>query len=212
MNEIDEYVSAVMTSIHAAPQDRQRIEGDLRSHMREAVDSGEPIPDILRRMGAPTEVAAGFMSEMALKYAGFVPRAAAFAIDMLIIIPLMAVMAILGATFGNMAPDHPEGLELATGGLLIGLAVLFTVSAIGLMAMYFPILEGRFGRTPGKRLLHLRVLKENGLPIGYKEALLRRLSFYFDFWLPDALFIPFTQKKQRALDIVARTIVIRNTD
>jgi uncharacterized RDD family membrane protein YckC len=152
------------------------------------------------------------MSEMALQYAGFLPRAAAFVIDMVIVLSIMAAMIGLGAMISNIVPPDPEGVETVIGGVLIGIAGVFAISAVGLMLLFFPILEGRFGQTPGKRLLNLRVLKENGLPIGYKEALLRRLSFYFDFFLPDALFIPFTQKKQRALDIVARTIVVQNTD
>ncbi len=45
--------------------------------------------------------------------------------------------------------------------------------------------------------------------IGCKEAFLRRLPFYFEIWPVDALFIPFTEKRQRAFDIVARTIVVR---
>lgn len=47
------------------------------------------------------------------------------------------------------------------------------------------------------------------MPIGYREAFLRRLSFYFDFIVLDALFIPFTAKRQRAFDIIARTVVIQ---
>ena len=77
--------------------------------------------------------------------------------------------------------------------------------------LYFPILEGRFGQTLGKRLLGIRVLHESGLPIGFKEAILRRLPFYFDFWPIDGLFVLFTAKKQRAFDIVARTVVVRET-
>jgi uncharacterized RDD family membrane protein YckC len=55
----------------------------------------------------------------------------------------------------------------------------------------------------------LWVLKENCLPIGYTEAFLRRLSYYFEIMAVDALFIPFTPKRQRAFDIVARMVVIR---
>ena len=53
------------------------------------------------------------------------------------------------------------------------------------------------------------MLGEDQLPVGYKESVLRRLSFYFNILPVDALFIFFTAKKQRAFDIVARTIVVR---
>ena len=70
--------------------------------------------------------------------------------------------------------------------------------------------KGRYGQTAGKRWLGLHVVKENGAPIGFKEAFLRRLSFYFDFLVVDAIFIFFTAKRQRAFDMIARTVVIQD--
>ena len=55
----------------------------------------------------------------------------------------------------------------------------------------------------------IRVLRETGAPIGLGQAFVRRLSMYFDMLWIDALFIPFTDKRQRALDIVAKTVVAR---
>jgi uncharacterized RDD family membrane protein YckC len=96
------------------------------------------------------------------------------------------------------------------GGITLALIIASALAAVGFILLYFPLLEARFGQTLGKRLFRLRVLREDGLPIGYKEAILRRLSFYFEFIFIDALFIPFTTKRQRALDIVARTVVVRD--
>ena len=151
------------------------------------------------------------MSQMPMQYAGFWRRMAAFAIDMMVILPPAAVLAILAIIFANLVPSqNPQGWEYVQGGLFLGLTILCASLIVGGILLYFPILEGRFGQTVGKRVLDLRVLKENGLPIGYKEAFLRRISFYFEGGLViDALFIPFTQKHQRAFDIVARSIVIR---
>jgi hypothetical protein len=104
------------------------------------------------------------------------------------------------------------GLDWAVGALLVALAVSAGLATIGTILLYFPIQEGRFGQTLGKRLLRLWVLKEDGLPIGYKEAFLRRLSYYFDILPVDALFIPFTAKRQRAFDVVAHTVVVRESD
>jgi uncharacterized RDD family membrane protein YckC len=100
-------------------------------------------------------------------------------------------------------------LGYIVGALVILVVFGSTLGAVGVILAYFPVLEGRFGRTPGKVLLKLRVLGENGLPIGYKEAFLRRLSVYFEILPVDALFIFFTKKRQRGFDIIARTIVIR---
>ena len=38
------------------------------------------------------------------------------------------------------------------------------------------------------------------------------MSFYFEFLVLDALFVPFTDKKQRALDIVSKTVVVKERD
>ena len=72
----------------------------------------------------------------------------------------------------------------------------------GVFLLYFPIAEARFGRTLGKAAFHLRTVRENGLPVGYKEAFLRRLSLYFNIFWVDALFALFTAKRQRAFDII----------
>ena len=90
--------------------------------------------------------------------------------------------------------------------LLVAPFVLFTIAA---WIFYFPVLEHRAGKTLGKHLLGLRVQTEDRTRIGLGRAFLRRLSFFFEFLLLDSFFIPFTAKKQRAFDIVARTIVLR---
>jgi uncharacterized RDD family membrane protein YckC len=57
--------------------------------------------------------------------------------------------------------------------------------------------------------MKIRVLEESGRPVQLRQAIIRRLSFYFDLLTLDALFIPFTPKKQRGLDIIAKTIVVK---
>jgi uncharacterized RDD family membrane protein YckC len=108
----------------------------------------------------------------------------------------------------NRVPQRPQSWEYVMGAMLIALCTGCMLATFGIIVLYFPILEGRFGQTPGKKLFGLRVLREDGLPINYKEAFLRRISYYFEVLPVDALFIPFTAKRQRAFDIVARTVVV----
>jgi uncharacterized RDD family membrane protein YckC len=209
MNEVERYTHQVLRNITAPPEESQRIEADLRAHLEEALATGEPAKDIIARMGSPTEIAAEFMAQVPLRYAGFWWRLAAYGIDLAVLILIGGVLAILAIVLVSLVPRSPVGLDWVVGGALLALLVSAVLGIIGVIVLYFPILEARFGQTAGKHLLGLRVLKENGLPIGYKEAFLRRLSFYFRMLLVDALFIPFTAKRQRALDLVARTVVIR---
>lgn len=210
MNEVDRYVREVLACIHLPAGDERRIEADLRAHFEEALAAGDSVEAAIARMGPPREVAAEFMAQARLRYAGFWRRLVAFLVDLAMIIPIIAVLSVLGIVLSNLVPREPQGTGYVIGSILIAFLVATGAVAVGTMLLYFPILEGRFGQTVGKRLLGLRVLKEDGLPIGYKEAFLRRLSFYFDFLVVDAVFIPFTDKKQRAFDIIARTVVVRD--
>ncbi len=209
MSDIDKYVQSVMRNIHASATQRERIESDLRSHLQEATSEGEPAQNVIARMGDPTQVAAEFMAEMPMRYAVFGWRVAAFGIDMLVIMAAAGVLALVAVGALNLLPRNPVGLDWVAGALLIAFGFSAGTACLGIFLLYFPILEGRFGQTVGKRLLGIWVLQETGLPIGYKQALLRRLSYYFEILPVDALFIPFTAKHQRAFDIVAHTVVIR---
>jgi uncharacterized RDD family membrane protein YckC len=209
---IEGYVHETLHHIQAGPARKERIAADLRAHLQAALESGEMLPAVIERMGSPAELAVAFMSEFPFHYAGFWSRAAAAILDMLVIFIGGGMLAGLGVGIANMVPDRPAEPILwqdLYAGALILLAAGAAFGVLGLILGYFPLLEGRFGTTFGKRLLGLRVLKENGLPIGYKEAFLRRLSFYFEFWPVDALFVFFTEKRQRAMDIVASTIVVQ---
>ncbi len=210
MNDIEQYVRDVLHNIHAPASERERIETDLRSHLQEALEAGQAPRAVIDHMGTPVEVAAEFMQQVRLNYAGFWIRLLAFATDLLILIPFAFVLALLAQLFINLVVRQDlSTLDWILGAAWIALAASCILAVIGLFTLYFPIFEGRFGQTIGKRLLGLAVLKESGMPIGYKEAFLRRIPFYFDFMPLDALFIPFTAKKQRAFDIVARTVVVR---
>jgi uncharacterized RDD family membrane protein YckC len=212
MNEVDNYLAAVLKNIHASTGDRQRIEIDLRAHFEAAEGAGETVESVITRMGSPMEVAAEFMSQLELAYASFWRRLVAFAVDLGVIMLTSGVFSVLFVWASNRIPRHPLGWEYLMGAILISFCGGCILAMSGIILLYFPILEGRFGQTLGKKLLGLRVLREDGLPINYKEAFLRRISYYFEVLPVDALFIPFTSRRQRAFDIVARTVVIRQFD
>jgi uncharacterized RDD family membrane protein YckC len=105
----------------------------------------------------------------------------------------------------NLADSGPMfmlwffGLFLAA--LVSGLLVLTAYS-------YF---EGRFGKTPGKWLLGIRVLGTDLQPCGFGRALLRNLLTFVDGFfnfLVGVLLVALTENWQRLGDLVARTIVV----
>ena len=210
-NVADQYVEKVMRLIHAPAPDRTRIQADLRAHLQEGMAQGEDMLTMVERMGDPREVAAEFMSQLPLVYASFWRRLAAFAIDMLLILLFGGLGGILFVLLTNSVPQHPTTTwEQIWGGAVILLAVIGANACIAMIIAYFPVLEARFGKTLGKRLLHLRVCTEEGLPIGAMQAFVRRLSFYFEILPIDALFIFFKPKRQRGFDILARTVVVED--
>jgi uncharacterized RDD family membrane protein YckC len=81
---------------------------------------------------------------------------------------------------------------------------------------YFNFFEWLWnGQTPGKRLLHLRVIKVDGSPVSGVDVLLRNLSRPIDTLGPmgllGLLMIFISRKAQRLGDLMARTLVIHET-
>jgi uncharacterized RDD family membrane protein YckC len=209
-NIADQYVQKVMSLIYAPEKERTRIQADLQSHLQEGMAGGEDMTALVERMGDPREVAAEFMSTLPLIYAGFWRRLAAFLVDMIVIFLFAGIAAALTIFLANAVPQHPEGLaENLIGGAIILLVLIGSNACIAMILVYFPLLEGRFGQTLGKRLLGLRVRSEDGLPASYGQAILRRLSFYFEILPLEALFLPLHPKHQRWFDLLAKTVVVR---
>lgn len=89
--------------------------------------------------------------------------------------------------------------------------------AIAVLVMFF-IYTGYFllfetfwqGQTPGKRFAKIRVVRDDGRPVGIQQATLRSLLRAFDDSLfIGALMIMFTRREKRLGDLAAGTIVIQ---
>ncbi len=112
-----------------------------------------------------------------------------------------------GSGFGELFAEMPKWT------IAILIIVLFLI-----FAGYFIVFEWLWnGQTPGKRLLKLRVIREDGRPITLWEAIARNLLRIFDavpgFILPvysiGLITIFMSGRDQRVGDVFAGTVVVR---
>ena len=223
MSNIDGYISELKKNIFTSDDRKAQFEADLRSHIEEKIDAGQSEFNALRKMGNPEEVAHEFMAETGIKYANIFERFLAFMVDLsvcTIVAGLFFLLlyifpkSIITTIYPDLPADLPQNLEglIQSGIEVVFLVVLFGLFFVGfsaLVLLYFPLMETLYGWTLGKKLLKLRVIKEDLRRVNFGAAILRRLSLYFELLFLDAIFIPFTEKRQRAFDIIAKTIVIR---
>jgi uncharacterized RDD family membrane protein YckC len=148
-----------------------------------------PLLDTARAVETPEGVT------IDLRVAGPVPRSLCFAIDFGIRAVAYLGLAIGRATLGRF-----------------GMGVLL-IAFFGL-EWFYPVLFEVYaeGATPGKRMLGLRVVHDDGVPVGWSGAMIRNLLRAVDF-------LPFfygsglvsmlaTRDFKRLGDLAARTVVV----
>ncbi len=135
--------------------------------------------------------------ELTLRIAGPVPRALAWAIDFI----FRAIVYVLLFTLLSIGGKVGDGLFL----------LIFFV-----MEWFYPVLFEvyREGVTPGKARMGLKVLYDNGTPIGWTGSMLRNLlrgvdslPFLYGFGFISLLC---TRNFQRLGDLAAGTVVVYN--
>jgi len=132
-----------------------------------------------------------------LPAAGPVPRALAWVIDFIIRAGALVLLSIPLTLLGEFGR-----------GLYLGLLFL-------LMWAYTIVQEACWGRTVGKRVLGLRVVAQDGAPIGWMAAITRNLLRTVDM-LPFAYALGllsslFDRNGRRLGDLVAGTVVVHDS-
>ena len=150
-----------------------------------------PTVDTVRTVETPEGVL------LRLRPAGPLPRAAAYLVDLLLI--YMGLMAAAMAL-------------LPLGGAGVGTLGVLSFLALWLYPVLFEVLAQ--GRTPGKRVFHLRVLMTDGLPLAWSASMVRNLLRVVD-GLPFSYTVGFlamlcTRQHQRVGDLVADTVVVHD--
>ena len=140
-------------------------------------------------------------------------RFIACAIDHTIQIIVLMVMVIILLVISDAA-DLGSRLTSAPKWVIALLVIIQFIIING----YFAIFEWLWsGQTPGKRWLKLRVIREDGRPISFFEAMIRNLIRVIDFIVPPFYSVGLvsvfaTERDQRVGDLVAGTVVVRERE
>jgi uncharacterized RDD family membrane protein YckC len=164
-------------------------------------DHGSPLFQRVISVRTPENI------ELSYALAGPGSRAAAYLLDLL-------VMAVVSQLTVNLLVLAFAAIFKALG-LESGLWISAVVGLFGftLYNGYFILLEWLWnGQTPGKRMLHIRVIKQGGYALRFFDTLLRNLLRVIDF-LPlfygvGLISLLFTRDSQRVGDLVAGTLVV----
>lgn len=143
------------------------------------------------------------------QYASLIRRAFAQMVDGIILVAGMLPFIIGWFAMFRMFEDEAEVMMFPLV-MLAGFAFAF-VWAVFLL-LIFSWTEGKWGLTPGKWLVGIRVVGTDLEPCGFGRALLRNflklVDGFFNFMV-GMLIVTFTKDWQRVGDMAARTIVIR---
>ncbi len=147
------------------------------------------------------------------RVAGFASRLMAFLVDLIFQLMLLVVVVMFLDLFSGVDP-------LGIGNIVTAASIIAANLIIFAYPMFWEMVWG--GRTPGKRLFGLRVVREGGYPINLVSSVLRNVLRIVDFgflqlsasagvilWgVPGLLCIFFSPSYKRIGDYAGGTIVI----
>jgi uncharacterized RDD family membrane protein YckC len=194
----DAYVTRVLAAMPTATPRRDQIAMELRGHISERVAAGQPLEEVLEHLGDPVALAESYLSAVPLIAGDCWSRATARLIDVGLPVVLLAPVAAL--IWFATPPEYVPAL------------LFIYVFAVGAAIVVYPIVaEAKYGKTVGKHLRGLRVVTESGTRISAGQAIVRNLPWLLEVWWIDALFALFTDRSQRAFELLSKTRVVRST-
>jgi uncharacterized RDD family membrane protein YckC len=122
-----------------------------------------------------------------------------------LMIDAMIVSAIAIAVFSFVVLFLPRG---------VAAAIFVTVNFFLTWAWHIWFETRKQGRTPGKRILRLRVIDARGLPVSLHQSLVRNITRTLDF-IPafygvGAIAVMVSKSRRRLGDVIADTLVVRD--
>lgn len=174
---------------------RSHIARELEAHIAERVASGRAPEDVLSQLGHPKTLAESYLSAVPLVAAPILHRVAAKIADVGLVVVAVTPVLVLGSR--SLPQELAAILVVAT---FLAASLGFGVYTIG--AEYW------MGQTLGKHFMGVRVVQESGATISLGQALVRQLPMFLQFYWLDVLFAFFTQRQQRAFELLSKTRVV----
>lgn len=192
----EQYITRVLDAMPPGTPEREQIALELRAHIEERLAHGHSLEEVLGQLGDPLQLADRYLAANPLVSAPYGGRILAKLIDAA---PVVAIMALLAWLWSRLLP-HPPALMMCV--------IVVAVCAGPLLCVYTMLAEYFFAQTLGKRIFELQVVRESGRRIGLGQAIVRQLPFFLSIYCIDALFALFTDKRQRAFELLSKTRVV----
>jgi len=148
------------------------------------------------------------------RYGGFWRRSIAYLIDEMIVYFVSLFLFLIGLLALGLKEDLITTVLTAPDDLAQGMSMpgfLYIVASLVAGMTYFTWFHGIAGRTPGKMLLGLRVIRASGEPMTPGVAFLRWVGYLISGLAIclGFLWVAFDRRKQGWHDKIATTLVIR---
>jgi uncharacterized RDD family membrane protein YckC len=207
-----EFVAGILNRSGLAPDQRSSLHWEILSHVHEAAErravatGGTTITlahvqAVVHELGGADGIAKTFLDQRVagMARAGFGKRAAAYIIDVLLLVLAFGALSALFVPFFwfGFFPWNATPLPYAAAAYA-----------------YFVVMEYRAGATLGKMAFKLRAVDQGGAPLTIQAALVRNIAKVFPpLLLIDVIvyLVAFRADDQRGSDRIAETIVVDTT-
>jgi uncharacterized RDD family membrane protein YckC len=202
MRTAEDFIDSVLQYMPPGTPLRKQIALELRGHFAEREANGQSVEEIARQLGDPARLAESYLSAVPLKKVGFRTRMAAKVLDW---------CAVAGAVLAIFLPVALLIWYLGYEPFLPFLLPVVIISSVFLFLGYTIVAEWKSGQTVGKKVMGLLVVQESGARISLGQSVVRSLPSLFQVFMIDALFALFTDRHQRAFEMLSKTRVVRAT-
>ncbi len=152
-------------------------------------------------------VSQGETTPQPLQPAGFLRRALAFVIDLVVMQFLYFILYVAGVLGASRSTEWERVAGVIASPVL---AIYFIAAWFFLFVGYFSFFHACGGQTPAKMLIRIKVVTREGTPLSHAQSIFRTLayvlsSFFFGF----GFLISLIERKKRGLhDLLTRSQVV----